>query len=107
MIADRWRRSRSSTALIRPSARRPTLEAISGRTINMAIGIVMHQRALSPEDAEDLRVGAATGSSPYEAAAYVVRSGALNPSRITDRPPGRPGLRTRKSPAGALGQPAK
>jgi hypothetical protein len=45
------------------------LEAISGRTINMAIGIVMHQRALSPEDAEDLlrRAGAATGSSLYEA----------------------------------------
>jgi len=55
------------------------LGAISGRTINMAIGIVMHQRALSPEDAEDLlrRAGAATASGLYEVATSVVRSGAL------------------------------
>jgi ANTAR domain len=60
------------------------LEAISGRTINTATGIVMHQRALSPEGAEDLlrRAGAATGSSLYEVATYVVRSGAL-----ADSPP--------------------
>jgi hypothetical protein len=55
------------------------LEAISGRTINTAIGIVMHQRALSPDDAEDLlrQAGAATRSSLYEVAMHVVRSGAL------------------------------
>jgi hypothetical protein len=71
------------------------LEAISGRTINTAIGIVMHQRALSPEGAEDLlrRAGAATGSSLYEVATYVVRSGAL-----ADSPPDPAPARKRPGP---------
>ncbi len=72
------------------------LEAISGRTINTAIGIVMHQRALSPEDAEDLlrRAGAATGRSLYEVATHVVRSGALA-GPAADPAPARKGRRSR------------
>jgi hypothetical protein len=77
------------------------LEAISGRTINIAVGIVMHQRELSPEDAEDMlrRVGAATGSSLYDVAAYVVRSGVLVDSSAGPAP-GRkhPGPRDRLRP---------
>jgi hypothetical protein len=73
------------------------LEAISGRTINMAIGIVMHQRALRPEEAEEVlrQAGAATGRSLYEVATYVVRSGVLAdpapdtaPARKAARPRG-------------------
>lgn len=66
------------------------LETISGRTINLATGIVMHQYGLAPDDAEDLlrqsaRM-AARGLS--QVAADVVCSGAL-----ADRgaPRGRPG----------------
>jgi hypothetical protein len=71
------------------------LEAISGRTINIAVGIVMHQRALSPGDAEDLlrRVGATTGSSLYEVATHVVRSGALADPAPRTGPAPRRGLR--------------
>jgi ANTAR domain len=55
------------------------LEAISGRTINLAIGILMHQNGLQPEDAEDLlRQSARTaGRGLAQMAASVVRSGAL------------------------------
>ena len=51
------------------------LEAISGRTINLATGIVMHQNGLAAQDAEDLlrRHARMTGSSLHEAAASVVR----------------------------------
>jgi ANTAR domain len=79
------------------------LEAISGRTINTAIGIVMHQRALSPEDAEDLlrRAAAATGSSLYEVAASVVRSGALADSPPDPAPARKiPGSRDHLRPVG-------
>ena len=55
------------------------LEAISGRTINLAIGIVMHQTGLPSDDAEDLlRQSARTaGTGLAKLAAGVVRSGAL------------------------------
>jgi ANTAR domain len=55
------------------------LAAISGRTVSLATGIVMHQDGLAAEEAEDrLRQAAAmTGSSLHEVAASVLRSGAL------------------------------
>ena len=55
------------------------LEAISGRTISLAIGIVMHQERLAADDAEDLlrRSAATTGRSLHQVAASVVRSGSL------------------------------
>jgi DNA-binding MarR family transcriptional regulator len=66
------------------------LEAISGRTINLAIGIVMQQNGLAPDDAEDLlRQSARTaGRGLVEVAASVVRSGALGDSAVSR---GRPG----------------
>jgi hypothetical protein len=58
------------------------LEAISGRTINLATGIIMQQNGLAPDDAEDLlRQSARTaGRGLAEVAASVVRSGALGVS---------------------------
>jgi hypothetical protein len=55
------------------------LEAISGRTTNLATGIVMHQNGLAPDDAEDLLRQSArkTGIGLAQIAASVVRSGAL------------------------------
>jgi hypothetical protein len=55
------------------------LEAISGRTINVAIGIVMHQHGLAPGDAEDLLRQSArmAGNGLPQVAASVVRSGSL------------------------------
>jgi ANTAR domain len=55
------------------------LEAISGRTINLATGIAMYQYGLQPDDAEDLlRQSARTaGRGLSQLAAGVVRSGAL------------------------------
>ena len=52
------------------------LEAISGRNINLAIGIVMHQHGLSPDDAEDLlrQSARAAGKGLPQVAASVVRS---------------------------------
>jgi hypothetical protein len=66
------------------------LEAISGRAINLAIGIVMHQNGLAPDGAEDLlRQSARTaGSGLAQMAASVVRSGALDDSAASH---GRPG----------------
>jgi hypothetical protein len=59
------------------------LEAISGRTINLATGIVMHQDRLAADDAEDLLRQSArmTGRSLHQVAASVVRSGSLGVSR--------------------------
>jgi len=58
------------------------LGAISGRTISLAIGIVMHQERLAADDAEDLlrQSAATTGKSLHEVAASVVRSGSLGAS---------------------------
>ena len=70
------------------------LEAISGRTINLAIGIVMQQNGLAPDDAEDLlRQSARTaGMDLAQMAASVVRSGALGDPAA---PHGRSGPATR------------
>jgi ANTAR domain len=58
------------------------LEAISGRTMNLAIGILMHQNGLLADDAEDLlrQSARATGRSLAQMAASVVRCGALGDS---------------------------
>jgi hypothetical protein len=55
------------------------LEAISGRTINLATGIVMHQYGLAPNDAEDLlrRSARIAASGLPQVAAGVMRFGAL------------------------------
>ena len=70
------------------------LEAISGRTINLAIGIVMHQNGLAPDDAEDLlRQSARTAEIDLaQMAASVVRSGTLGDPAA---PHGRSGPATR------------
>jgi hypothetical protein len=64
------------------------LEAISGRTISLATGIVMYQERLAADDAEDLlrRSARMTGRSLHQVAASVVRSGSLGVSR--DAPSG-------------------
>jgi hypothetical protein len=66
------------------------LAAISGRTINLAVGIAMHQNGLTPDDAEDLlRQSARTAArSLAQVAAGVVRSGALEDSSAHYRRPG-------------------
>jgi ANTAR domain-containing protein len=66
------------------------LEAISGRTINLAIGIVMQQNGLQPDDAEDLlrQSARAAGRGLAQMAASVVRSGAPGESASSH---GRPG----------------
>ncbi len=55
------------------------LEAISGRIINVAIGVVMHQRGLAPDDAENLLRQSArmAGTGLAQVAAGVLRSGML------------------------------
>jgi hypothetical protein len=60
------------------------LAAISGRTINLAVGIVMHQNGLPAGDAEDLlrRHAMMAGSTLHQLAASVVRSGALPASNV-------------------------
>ena len=64
------------------------VEAISGRTISLAVGIVMHQDRLAADDAEDLLRQAAgmAGRGLHQVAASVVRSGSLGVSR--DAPSG-------------------
>jgi hypothetical protein len=66
------------------------LEAICGRTISLAIGIVMHQNGLAPDDAEDLlrRTATATGNCLHQLAAGVVRSGSLGINAGHHRSPG-------------------
>jgi hypothetical protein len=55
------------------------LEAISGRSINLATGVVMHQYGLAPDDAENLLRQSArmAAAGLAEVAASVVRSGFL------------------------------
>jgi hypothetical protein len=74
------------------------LEAISGRTINLAVGILMHQNGLHPEAAEDLlRQSAGTaGTGLAQLAASVVRSGALADSAALS-PAGSPSFRFRRT----------
>jgi len=66
------------------------LEAISGRTINLATGVVMHQHGLAPNDAEGLLRQSAriAGRGLAQIAASVVRSGALADSTAPHRRPG-------------------
>jgi hypothetical protein len=66
------------------------LQAISGRTVNLATGIVMHQCGLAAGDAEDLlrRSAREAGRSVPQLAANIVRSGSLADSA---GPQGRPG----------------
>jgi ANTAR domain len=66
------------------------LEAISGRTINLAVGVVMRQYGLPPDDAEDLLRQSAriAARGLAQLAASVVRSGALGDSAARR---GRPG----------------
>jgi hypothetical protein len=61
------------------------LEAISGRTISLATGLVMYQERLAPDDAENLlrRSARMTGRSLHQVAASVVRAGSLAVSRET------------------------
>jgi ANTAR domain len=55
------------------------LQAISGRTINLAIGIVMHENGFAAEEAEDLLRQSAviTGTCLHQVAMGVVRSRSL------------------------------
>jgi hypothetical protein len=65
------------------------LGAISGRTINLATGIVMRQYGLAPDDAEDLLRQSArmSGRGLAQVAACVVGSGALvGPAAPRSRP---------------------
>jgi hypothetical protein len=66
------------------------LEAISGRTISLATGIVMHQNGLAPDGAEDLLRQSArmAGMGLAQVAASVVRSGALADSVASHSRPG-------------------
>jgi ANTAR domain len=55
------------------------LQAISGRGISIATGIVMHQKGFAPDDAEDLlrQCARTAGTGLAEVAAGVVRAGSL------------------------------
>ena len=55
------------------------LAAISGRTISLATGIVMHHKGLAPDGAEDLlrQTATLTGRDLHQVAASVVQSGSL------------------------------
>jgi ANTAR domain len=66
------------------------LEAISGRTINLATGVVMHQHGLAPDDAEDLLRQSARMAARglAQVAADVVRSGTLADSAAPQDRPG-------------------
>jgi hypothetical protein len=72
--------------------------AISGRTISLATGIVMHQDGLAADEAEAMlrRSAAMTGQTVHQVAAGVVRSGSL---RGGPAAPGRP-RRAVSAPAG-------
>jgi hypothetical protein len=64
-------------------AARLALQSISGRAISLATGIVMHQRGLSPDEAEEVlrRAAMVTGVALSGMAARVVRSGSLPPGQ--------------------------
>jgi hypothetical protein len=80
----------AAVARAEDQAARLALEAISGRTITLAIGIIMHQNGLQAGDAEDLlrQSARAAGRGLAQLAASVVRSGALGDSAASR---GRPG----------------
>ncbi len=66
------------------------LQAISGRTISLAVGIVMHEKGLVAEEAEDVlrQSAASTGTCLHHVAVGVVRSRSLasKPTRNGGRP---------------------
>jgi hypothetical protein len=86
---------RAMAAVARAEDRAASLavEAISGRTVGLATGIVMHQHGLPAQDAEDLlrQSAAMTGTTLHQLAASVLRSGALAaaPPRLRSIQPGR------------------
>jgi hypothetical protein len=71
------------------------LVAISGRTISLATGVVMHHKGLAAADAEDLlrQTAALTGRDLHQVAASVVQSGSLSAS-----PAARNGTPRRRAP---------
>jgi hypothetical protein len=93
---------RLMTAVARAEDRAASLamEAISGRTINLAVGVVMHQNGLGPDDAEDLLWHSASmaGMGLAQMAASVVGSGTLPDSAASHVPPAIPDRR----PAGPV-----
>ena len=78
------------------------LESISGRTISLATGIVMHQNGLAADDAEDLlrQSAAMTSRDLYRVAASVVRSGSLGSSRAARNGARRPDSRLAREQGG-------
>jgi hypothetical protein len=72
---------RLTTAVARAEDRAANLAlaSISGHTISLATGIVMHQIGLTPDDAEDLlrQAASTTGGDLHQVAADVVRSRSL------------------------------
>jgi hypothetical protein len=73
------------TAMARAEDRAASLalEAIAGRTISLATGIVMHQDGITADDAEALL--RQTGRNLHQVAASVVRSGSLGAGRCRER----------------------
>jgi hypothetical protein len=69
-------------------AARLAIEAISGRAIHLATGIVMHQHGLAADDAEQLLRRSATTASAdlHQVAVAVIHAGALRPQRAAARP---------------------
>jgi hypothetical protein len=88
-VVDRERLT-AAVAQAEDRAARLALEAVCGRTIDVATGIVMHQNRVSADDAEKLlrRSARIAGREFAQVAASVVRSGALADSAAS---PGRPG----------------
>ena len=76
-------RLKAAAAQAEDQAASLALQAVSGRTISLATGIVMHQDGLTADDAEDLlrQSAAMTGSSLHQVAIGVVRSGSFGASR--------------------------
>jgi hypothetical protein len=82
-------RERLTAAVARAEDRAASLalDAVCGRTIDVATGIVMHQNRLGAEDAEKLlrRSARLTGRDVAQVAASVVRSGGLADSVASPR----------------------
>jgi hypothetical protein len=74
---------RLMAAVARAEDRAATLAlgSISGRTIGLAVGIVMHQNGLQADDAEHMlrQLAGRTATDLHQVAAGVVRSGSLQP----------------------------
>jgi len=81
------------------------LEAISGRAISVATGVVMHEQGVAADDAEDLlrQSAARAGSDLHQLAVSVLRSGSLTAGRAT-RNGGRRGMPSLAAPRLAAGR---